>query len=143
MPVIPPLINGLAYGWGDISVVIGGTPITGITAVKYAEKQDKENVYGAGRYPTARGVGRVKCTASITLSVETVTAIIKNNPTGGLNGMAPFPIVVMYQPKGGPIIKDIIMNAEFMEDNRDWKEGDMHKDVTLDLLVSHIVWNKL
>jgi hypothetical protein len=139
---LQPLINGRSYGWGDIVVNINGTPVTGITAIKYDEEQEKENVYGAGRYPVARGLGRIKCTASITLSMETVAGIAANAKNGNIHRIAPFPIVVLYQPDSGPIIKDTIMNCEFKKQSRDWKEGDKNKEVELELLVSHIIWNK-
>ncbi len=137
-----PLINGRSYGWGDIIVTVGPLEVTGITAIKYEEEQEKEDVYGAGRYPVARGYGRVKASASITLSVETVVALAASARDGQLNRMAPFTITVLYQPESGPIIRDVLMNCEFKKQSRDWKEGDMKKEVELELLVSNIVWNK-
>ena len=144
MPVreIPPLINGQSYGWGDIVVNINGLPVTGITAIKYEEDQEKENVYGAGRYPVGRGMGRVKTTASITLLIETVMAIAKAAPKGQLHRIPPFPITVIYQPEAGPVVRDVIMNCEFKKQTRDFKEGDMKKEVPIELLVSHIIWDK-
>jgi hypothetical protein len=139
---ITPLINGKNYGWGDITCLIGGLPLTNITAIKYEEEQEKENVYGAGRNPVSRATGRIKPTASITVMVEAIMAIQKNAPNRKLTSIAPFPIVVAYQPESGPIIKDVIMNCEFKKNMRDWKEGDMKLPVTIDLLISHIVWDK-
>ncbi|TXI14229.1 MAG: hypothetical protein E6Q66_07420 [Pedobacter sp.] len=140
--VASPLINGRSYGWGDIVVNVGALPVTGITAIKYEEEQEKEDVYGAGRRPVARGYGRIKASASITLSVETVMALTGSAREGQLNRMAPFTITVLYQPESGPIIKDVLMNCEFKKQSRDWKEGDMKKEVELELLVSHIEWNR-
>ncbi|TXI14623.1 MAG: hypothetical protein E6Q66_05850 [Pedobacter sp.] len=137
-----PLINGRSYGWGDIIVTVGALPVTGITAIKYEEDQEKEDVYGAGRYPVARGYGRVKASASITLSVETVVALAATARDGQLHRLAPFTITVTYQPESGPIIRDVLKNCEFKKQSRDWKEGDMKNQVELELLVSNIVWNK-
>ena len=139
---VSPLINGRSYGWGDIIVTIGALPITGITAIKYEEDQEKEDVYGAGRYPVARGYGRVKASASITLSVETAMALAATAKDGQLNRLAPFTITVTYQPESGPIMRDVLKNCEFKKQSRDWKEGDMKAQVELELLVSNIVWNK-
>jgi hypothetical protein len=139
---VTPLINGQTYGWGDIIVNINGLPITGITAIKYEEEQDKENIYGAGRYPVARGKGRIKSMASMTLMIETVMAIAKAAPNGQLHNLPPFPITVIYQPEAGPVVRDVIMNCEFKKQTRDFKEGDMKKEIAIELLVSHIVWDK-
>lgn len=133
-----PLINGREYGWGDIVVNISATSVTGIKAIKYEEDQEKENIYGAGRNPVSRGYGRVKTTGSITLLSATVFAMQAVAPKGKLHNIAPFPIVVSYQPETGPIVKHILKNCEFKKTTFDWKEGDMSKDIELELVISHI-----
>lgn len=133
-----PLINGREYGWGDIVVNISATSVTGIKAIKYEEDQEKENIYGAGRNPVSRGYGRVKTTGSINLLSATVFAMQAVAPKGKLHNIAPFPIVVSYQPETGPIVKHILKNCEFKKTTFDWKEGDMSKDIELELVISHI-----
>lgn len=134
-----PLINGREYGWADIICNIGGVPVTGIKAIKYEEEQEKENVYGAGRHPVSRGYGRVKATASITLLVSTVVALKAKAPKGQLHRIAPFSISVSYQPDNQPLVTHILKNCEFKKIVFDWKEGDMSKEVELELIISHIV----
>ena len=107
---LEPLINGREYGWADIICTIGGVPVTGIVAIKYEEEQEKENVYGAGRHPVSRGYGRIKTTASITVLASTAMALTH-----------------------------ILKNCEFQKTPFEWKEGDMHKEVELPLIVSHVV----
>lgn len=136
---LEPLINGREYGWADIVVNIGGVPVTGIKEIKYGEEMEKENVYGAGRYPVSRGYGRIKVTASIKLLSGTVLALKAKAPKGQLFRIAPFSITVMYQPEAGPMVTHILKNCEFKKNEFDWKEGDMSKDIDLELLVSHIV----
>ena len=63
-----PLVNGVLYGWAEVLVAIAGVPLTGITSVEYADKQEVTNKYGAGRYPVGRGLGRISSEAKITLS---------------------------------------------------------------------------
>lgn len=136
---IEPLINGREYGWGDIVLNIGGIPVTGIVAIKYEEEQEKENIYGAGRNPVSRGYGRVKATASITLLSATVMALKAKATNGQLHRLSPFSITVSYQPDNQPLVTHILKNCEFKKTAFDWKEGDMHKEVELELLISHIV----
>lgn len=136
---LEPLINGREYGWADIAVNIGGVPVTGIRAVKYDEEMEKENIYGAGRNPVSRGYGRVKSTASITLLSGTVMALRAKAPKGQLFRIAPFSITVSYQPESGPLVTHILKNAEFKKSTFDWKEGDMSKEIELELIISHIV----
>lgn len=134
-----PLINGRAYGWGDIRVNIGGVPVTGITAIKYEEEQEKENIYGAGRNPVSRGYGRVKASGSITLNAETVMALKTNAPKGKLHRINPFTVVVMYQPQDAPMQIHHLKDCEFTKTSFDWKEGDKSKEVELELILSQII----
>ena len=138
MVELEPLINGREYGWADITATIGGVPVTGITAIKYGEEMEKENIYGAGRNPVSRGYGRVKSTASITLLSGTVFALKSKAPKGQLHRIAPFPITVSYQPDAGPMVVHVL-NCEFKKTEFDWKEGDMSKPIELELIISHIV----
>ena len=139
MVELEPLINGREYGWADIVATIGGVPVTGITAIKYGEEMEKENIYGAGRNPVSRGYGRVKSTASITLLSGTLFALKSKAPKGQLHRIAPFPITVSYQPDAGPMVVHVLKNCEFKKTEFDWKEGDMSKPIELELIISHIV----
>lgn len=136
---LEPLINGREYGWSDIVCNIGGVPVVGIRAIKYEEEQEKENIYGAGGNVISRGYGRTKATASITLLAGTVMALKAKAPKGQLHRIAPFTIVVAYQPEAGPAQIHHIRNAEFKKNAFDWKEGDTHKEIELELIISHIV----
>lgn len=137
-----PLINGVEYSWGDITCTIGGVPVIGITAIEYGDEQAVENHYGAGRYPVSRSKGRVTPSAKITLSMAEVVGIQAKSPTGRLQDLAPFPIVVAHIPEDGQIVIDKIMNCQFKKNNRTWKEGDTRQLVDLELLPSHIVWHR-
>jgi hypothetical protein len=54
-----PLINGKAYEYADISCIVLGTPIIGVTAIEYGEEDSMENIYATGRYPVSRGFGQI------------------------------------------------------------------------------------
>jgi hypothetical protein len=138
-----PLINGIAYGWADITVLIGGVPVTGITAIKYTDEQEVTNIYGAGRYPVARGKGRITPTASITLLVDEVIALQANSTTGRLQDIAAFDVQVSYIPDNGKVVHDVIRNCQFSKNERDWSEGDASKTTELTLIPSHIEWGTL
>ncbi|MGV0919725.1 hypothetical protein ACTS94_04960 [Empedobacter falsenii] len=139
MPVeLEPLINGREYGWADISCVIATVPVTGITAIKYETEREKENVYGAGSNPVSRGYGRNKATASITLLAGTVMALQSSARDGKLENIAPFPITVCYQPDAGPLVTHILKMCEFKKTTFDWKEGDMSKEIELELIISEV-----
>lgn len=136
-----PLINGVEYSWGDITATVGGVPVIGITAIEYGDEQVVENHYGAGRYPVSRSKGRVTPSAKITVTMGEVTGWQAKSPTGRLQDLAPFPIVVAYIPEDGQIVIDKIMNCQFKKNLRTWKEGDTRQVVELELVPSHIMWH--
>lgn len=136
-----PLVNGVLHSWADVVVAIAGVPVSGITAIKYDDKQTVENKYGAGRYPVGRSKGRITASAEIKLYMEEVQALQRQAPNGRLQNIAPFDIIVTYIPDSGIVTTDRICNCQFSENIRDWKEGDTSQEVPLPLVPSHIDWH--
>ncbi len=137
-----PLINGVEYSWSSITVNIAGLPETGIVAIEFGDKQDMENIYGAGQNPIARGYGRITPSASITLLKSAVESIRAASTTGRLQDIAPFDIVVICANQGNPkAIKHVIKNCQFTEDTFSGKSDDLKFEIVLPLIVSEIIWN--
>ena len=137
-----PLVNGMLYSWADIVAAISGVPVTGITGIEYGDDQDVVNKYGAGRHPVGRAKGRITPSAKITLYQEEVEALQRQAPFGRLQDIAPFDITVTYIPDSGIVTTDKIRNCQFKANSRKWKEGDTGQEVELELVPSHIEWNK-
>ena len=137
-----PLINGVEYAWGDIATAANGVPFVGITAIKYGDKQDVQNNYGAGRHPVSHSKGRITPSAAITLYKSEIVALQRQAPNGRLQDIAPFDITVSYLPESGIITTDKIRNCQFDENKVDWKEGDLNQQVELTLIPSHIEWGQ-
>lgn len=132
-------INGIVHQWADIKMLIAGVPIKGVVAIKYDEEQDKENLYGMGNYPVARGSGQVKCTASITLYSGELLALQKAAPNKRIQDFVPFDIHVCYIPKNSlAITTDVLHNCEFTKVSKDVKAGDQKVEMELPLILSHI-----
>ena len=137
-----PLVNGHLYSWADIVVTIGGVPLTGITAVEYGEEQEVVNLYGAGRYPVGRSKGRITPSAKLTLYQEEAEALQRQAPMGRLQDIAPFDVIVTYLPDSGIVATDKVRNCQFKANSRKWAEGDTGQKVELELVPSHIEWNR-
>lgn len=135
-----PLINGVEYGWSQLTVNIAGNPVIGITKIDYGEDQTKENIYGAGQRPVARGYGNIEANASITLLRSEIEAIRAANG-GSLNDIAPFTIIVAFVPlNGGAVVVHKLKNAEFTKDANSIAQGDTKNEVELPLIISDIDW---
>lgn len=144
MATVTPLVNGNVYEWADITVLVGGAPVTGIRGVKYSDKQEVVNVYGAGRYPVGRGRGRVTCEASLRLLLDEARALAASSATGRLQDLGVFDVQVSYIPAAsGRIVHDVVRDCQFSEVEVDWSEGDTSREVDLPLVCSRIEWGRL
>lgn len=135
-----PLINGESYSWSQIELRLFGTQVAGITEIKYKDSQEMQNNYGAGNRPVSRGYGPIECTASITLEMNEIEALQEAAPTGRLQDIPEFPIIISYLPANGNIKNHTINNCRFTDNMREVKQGDMTIAAELTLLVSDIEW---
>ncbi len=139
---IVPEVNGRALGWADVVVNIGGVAVNGITGISYSDTETMTNVYGIGQYPVARSYGNIVASASITLYLDEVEAIIKSSPTGRLQDILPFDIIVQFVRDGKAEVTHRIRKAQFKENKIELKptiDGEP-KNATFELIVSHIEW---
>jgi hypothetical protein len=126
-----PLINGLAVVWADIQVSFLGTPLTGVTAINYTEKQEKTNNYGIGNKPVSRGYGRKTYEGSITMLAEEWKNILAASPGGSLNNLPFFDLTFTFLNIAGPYMNVTLKAVDFMESNFDAKEGDTMIPITM------------
>lgn len=138
MPQQPVLINGVTYDWGSISFVPFGVPMVGITKIDYKETQKKENLYGWGRKPIARGYGNFEYEGSIEVYLDEWKRIIAAAPSRSPLDIPPFDIPVVYSGKGTLPTRDILRAVEFMENPFTVGQGDTKILVTIPLIIAAI-----
>lgn len=137
-----PLINGEAYSWASIKAEVLGSLVFGITAINYGEKENKENKYGIGRVPIARGYGNVETNASISLYKDTLEALQKIAPNGKIHDIPPFDLTVAYINKNGKYTKDVPKNWEFTENKVESNQGDTGIIVSIECIISDVDWGR-
>jgi hypothetical protein len=135
-----PLINGKSYEFADITCVVLGVPIVGITSIEYGEDSETENIYATGRFPVSRGVGRVQTNAKITMLMEEVNNIVSVAPTGRIYDIPEFDIIVTFTDASLIPVAHKIRNCRFKNNKISSATGDTSIPVELDLVVSHIEW---
>lgn len=137
-----PLINGIRHSWASIRVNLLGRTVTGITAIKYDDKVEKVNNYGAGNMPVSRGYGKYEASASITLHHYEIDAIQRALGIGKrIQDIPPFEITVSYLADNtDQIVTHVLRNCEFTSNKREVKTGDTVIEVELELILSHIEW---
>lgn len=133
-----PLINGVNYSWANISVILFGTPITGIVAIDYKQKQNKTNNYGAGNEPVSRGYGMVEYEASIEIYTDVWKQIIAASPNRNPLQIPAFDIPVTYGGDGVLTNKDVLRSVEFLENPLEAKSGDTKLTVKIPLIIAGV-----
>ena len=133
-----PLINGINYSWANISLVLFGVPVVGITKIEYKRKQKKENNYGIGSQPVSRGYGNYEYEGSIEIYLDEWKRIIASSPSADPLLIAPFDIQINYSGRGILVNKDVLRSVEFMEDNFTANQGDTKLMVTVPLIIGAI-----
>ena len=133
-----PLINGKAYEFADITCIILGTPIIGVTAIEYGETDNIENVYATGRYPVARGFGQIEPSANITILMNEVMNIVSVAPNGRLQDIPEFDIIVTFTDANLIPVVHKIRNCRFKTNMITSATGDTSIPMDLELIVSHI-----
>ncbi len=142
MPNNTPMINGNLYGWADIIFGIAGLLETGITSINYTDEEVIENKYGSGKFPIGRGHGQVSYSGSVTLYKDSVINYQKASPTGRLQDIPEFPIIVKYMPENGLITTEKLLMCRFKKNSVDSKSGDTSIEVELPIEIGYIEWHK-
>lgn len=133
-----PLINGKAYEYADITCIILGVPIIGVTAIEYGEEANIENIYATGRYPVARGYGQVEPSAKVTILMNEVMNIVSIAPQGRLQDIPEFDIIVSFTDANLIPVVHKIKNCRFKKNMISTTSGDTSIPMELDLVISNV-----
>jgi len=123
-------INNKEYAWGDITVVVLGRPVIGITGIEYKTKKAKEARFGAGREPKSIQHGKREYEGTLTLMQSEVIALNKAAQAGGHKDIldVDVDIIVAYIGDNSIITTDKITCASFSEMPKGMKEGDLQSE---------------
>ncbi len=133
-----PIVNGVAYSWSNISLILFGVPVIGILAINYKRKQKKDNNYGAGSQPVSRGYGNYEYEGDIELYTDTWKGIIASSPNRDPLLIPYFDIPVTFTGTGVLTTKDVLRAVEFLEDPLEGKNGDTKLTVKIPLIIGGI-----
>lgn len=133
-----PLINGVNWSWANITLVLFGIPVVGITKIDYKIKQKKENNFGQGPYPISRGYGNYEYEASIEVFQDELQAIINSSPSRDPLQIGMFDIQVTFGGSRITAVKHVLRSCEFTEIDFKSTQGDQKLLTTIPLIVGSI-----
>lgn len=139
-----PLINGVQHSWASIRIPLLGRTVVGVVAIDYGMDHAKENHYGQGDEPIYRSYGNKTYKASITLTQYEVIGLQQAALGAGITSIPPFDFPVVYLPMGNTTqVTDVVQQAEFVNNVREWKQGDTKQDIKLDLIIGGVKFHSL
>jgi hypothetical protein len=134
------VFNSKEYSWADIKVVLLGREVTGIRAVEYKTKHQKELLYAAGRKARSVQWGKKEHEGTITVLQSELIALDNAAKAKGWDDVTDmdFDIIVSYISSSGIVSTDKILQASITEIPKSFKEGDLFLVVALTLFALHI-----
>lgn len=132
------LKDGVNYSWGNVSFILFGIVVTGITKISYKRKQNKENNYGWGDQPNSRGYGNYEYEGSIEIYTDELKRIIAAAPNRDPMQIPPFDIPVLFGGSRVTADKDVLNAVEFLEDPFEGNQGDTKLMTSVPLIIGGI-----
>lgn len=131
------------YEWADVTVVIGGKPITGIRGVSYKASQEKTPIYGKGNQPIAIQKGNISYEGSIKLLQSELETLAVAGGRNGILGLEVDVVVTYGNPSNGDLIRtDVLKGVQFTEEPRELNQGDQFMESDLPMVFLRIQRNK-
>ena len=131
---------GRLIGWNNVTVVLFGRELEGITDIEYDDEYDDKLAYGAGEEVIGIESGNYTPKVGVTFYAEEIFAIQSKLPPGeNLRSIPQFAIIVEYE-YNGVIMKDVIQ-ATFKGNARSLKQGEGKTMVKPPMLCIGISWN--
>ena len=134
-----PLVNGRAYDYTQIQVLIGGVPVVSASAINYTESQEVTNNYGTGNRPVSVGLGVIETDASMEMDMADVEALRAESDSGSLLDLPFFDIIVVFGNPQNPKTH-VLKNAKFKDDGVETSQGDTTVKRSFGLYISHILY---
>lgn len=131
------LVNGRAYDYTQITAIVLGVPLAGISSITYIEEQEKANNFGTGNRPVSRGRSAIDASGSLEISMNDVEALRDAAPNGSLVQIPSFDIVLVFGNPQKPVTH-ILKNVEFTNDGVETTQADTDVKRTFDIIMSHV-----
>ena len=141
MAITTPLINGVNYSFGNITLVLFGVPILGFTKIEYKVSQKKEDNYGAGFEPVSRGYSNKTYSGMIEIFMDEWRRVMIAAKAKGYNSpldIPAFDIQVIYGGSRITAATDVLRMCEFTEDAVSVSQGDSKIMISLPLIIAKI-----
>ncbi|MDB4157971.1 hypothetical protein N9609_00620 [bacterium] len=130
--------NSRQYEWADLTLILGGRDISGIRAVKYTEKIEREAVYAKGREPHSIQSGNIAYEGEIMILQSDYEALVKAGKGSVLSLNLDGLFAYGNPSNGDAITTDRATGIRFTEAGKDLKQGDKFQEIALPFICLNI-----
>lgn len=131
------------FAWKNISVMIGGRPIAGLTDIEYKVEKEFEEIYGAGQYAQFLGEGNKKFSGTVEMLQGDYELLVEEARKLGGTDITDMEvsITVSYIPSINTTLKTItdhISGVRFTDSSKKISQGETHMKVSLPFIALSI-----
>lgn len=130
-------VNG-AFALIDSSLVIGGVPVKGLTAVNYTVAREKTNNYAADGSVYSRSRKSKTFEGSISIYYRELIAICRSAQVSDISDVPPFDAQFLVRSSDGDMIPHIFKDVDFLS-----QEVSMELDGDDTIVECPIIFSKL
>jgi len=133
------LINGKAYDWASVTIMIGSQVLFGVTSISFSEKQNIKPIYNAGVYPIGYGLGKVQTNVKLTIDQDEYQILRASANEFKVQNIRPFDIYVIFFDEYDNLpLNFIIKNCKISNDSFNLTQNSSNSYVELDIIATHI-----
>lgn len=130
--------NSREYEWPDVTLVLGGRDLTGIRAIKYTEKIEREAIYAKGRNPHSIQSGNVSYEGEISVLQSEYEALVFAG-NGSIMGLSLDAVIAYGNPLNlDMVITDKLLGIRFTEASKELKQGDKFMEMKLPFIALEV-----
>lgn len=130
--------NSRQYEWADLTLILGGRDVTGIQAIKYSEKIEREAIFAKGRDAHSIQSGNSTVEGEITVLQSEYEALVKSGG-GSVLSLSLDGLFAYGNPMNGDaIITDRVLGIRFTEAPKEFKQGDKFMPITLPFIALRV-----
>ena len=128
------MFDSRQYEFADTTLFLGNRDVTGLRAINYTEKQEKEALYGKGNKPLSIQKGNKSYEGSIGILQSELEAL-EVAGGGSILDLELTAVVNYGNPSKGDMIKtDELIGVQFTEAPRGMKQGDKFMEIELPIV---------
>ena len=125
------LYQGIQYSAASVNNIAFGVPVTGLKALNWSRKQNKEHQYNLANEPMGRTYNQITYEGSITVIKEWWQSVINAAPNKDPLQIPPFNWTMVFGNLNQPSFTETLQMFEFLEDGMKVASGDT--SLTIDI----------